>query len=1177
MHPTSADKRSQAILVLGCHRSGTSLLTRGMLAAGASLAEDLVAPAADNPTGFWEDAEVVALNREMLLASGNTWDSTRLHPVEQLENRQHWIERAAGLLRANYQDQELFALKDPAMCLLLPIWVAAFRQLGIELRVAIILRSPLAVADSLHARNQFSVEKSLMIWLAYNWSLVTSLELKDLALGVCDYDRLMDQPAATLKGLLDRLGLPCDEASLEEFAGEFVNPALKHSARGIEELADDPTAELARQLAEQLLPLAARQDSAALRDTLGSLRTHELGSLLAGHIDGFVSGDRSAMLEDLRTDLDESREALQQARGWQVEAERLEAELQSEEAAFQAELDRLNAALAEKEANYQGAIERLEGELKQTHSEYGEQLGRLETRLVEESRAQAEEHRQAMADVSSVYEAQVAEMHLEMARKDAGYEAQIDTVTREREQARVETAQLRASFSYRLGRLLTWPLRKPYALLVQPFVRNRAFRELMEEVRRNPWKTLKLINPRRIGNLFRIVYARPELSNQVFRYYEEQLSQERKYLDVGLQQNTDARALHFELVDRPRVSIIIPVYNQLDYTLACLASIQKHLPGTGFEIIVVDDCSSDDTETVISKIPGVYYRRNAENLRFLRSVNGAASAARGEFIYLLNNDTQLLPGAVDSLVGTFDEHPDAGVVGSRLLFPDGRLQEAGGIVWRDASAWNFGRLDDPDKPDYSYLKPADYVSGAALMVRRELWQALGGFDDRYAPAYYEDTDLCFAARQAGYQVLLQPRSNVVHFEGVSHGTDTSTGIKQHQLVNQQKFLEKWQQVLEAEHFPNGERVFQARDRAQLRRTVLVVDHYVPHFDRDAGSRSTFQYLKLLVNEGFNVKFLGDNFFKHEPYTSRLEELGIEVLHGNDYAQNWRRWLQDHADMLDVIYFHRPHITEKYLDTLAKMEPRPKSIYFGHDLHFLRLERQAAVENSAALLEEAEAWRARELKIFEAVDLVYYPSQVEVEQIKALRPDCPARAIPLYIFEQPWDIEYRADQRRDLLFIGGFNHPPNVDAILWFADLFNAAALDGAKLHIVGSNMPDTVAELASDHVIVHGFLEDEQVDELYRRVRLAVVPLRFGAGIKGKVLESMEKGVPVLTTEIGAEGIANADSSLCVAANDDFKAQLEALYSDADRLQALSNAGRDTIRDSYSVAAARDAVLADFQ
>jgi glycosyltransferase involved in cell wall biosynthesis len=535
-----------------------------------------------------------------------------------------------------------------------------------------------------------------------------------------------------------------------------------------------------------------------------------------------------------------------------------------------------------------------------------------------------------------------------------------------------------------------------------------------------------------------------------------------------------------------------------------------------------------------------------------------------------------MAGWLDTLVEVFQRYPDVGVVGSRLLFPDGRLQEAGGIVWNDASAWNFGRLDDPQKPEYNYLKEADYVSGAALMVRRDLFEQLGYFDERYAPAYYEDTDLCFAVREAGYRVLLQPRSNVVHIEGVSHGTDTESGVKQHQVDNQRKFLEKWRPVLQRDHFANGEQVFLARDRSRHRRTVLVIDHYVPHFDRDAGSRSTWHYLNLFVEQGFNVKFLGDNFFRHEPYTTRMEDLGIEVLLGNEYAQKWREWLVDNASMIDVIYLHRPHITEKYLDTLASLSPRPRTIYFGHDLHHLRLERQAAVEGSDRLRKEAEEWRRRELRIFAAVDRVYYPSQVEVDYILEECPGLNAKAIPLYIFDELAESDYSAGARGDILFIGGFNHPPNLDGILWFADVFLEYPLPDVKLHIVGSKMPPEVRKLASDRIVTHGFLSDAAVDALYSQVRLSVVPLRFGAGIKGKVLESMAKGVPVLTTEIGAEGVIDAEEGMQIAPLDAFGAMLQTLYHDERRLQTLSAAGRRIIATHYSVAAARDAVVGDF-
>jgi len=267
---------------------------------------------------------------------------------------------------------------------------------------------------------------------------------------------------------------------------------------------------------------------------------------------------------------------------------------------------------------------------------------------------------------------------------------------------------------------------------------------------------------------------------------------------MALDEATLAALSRSRLIDsRPSVvSVIVPVFNQWDVTARCLASLFRCDPEISIQVVVVDDASNDETPNMLSGLPGVDILRNGSNRGFLRSCNRGSAIAGGRYIFFLNNDTELADGALRSLVDRIEGDDTIGIVGSKLIYPDGRLQEAGGVIWSDASGWNYGRLDSPQKPEYSFFRDVDYVSGAALLLPAELFRSVGGFDERYAPAYYEDADLCFAVRAAGKRVVYEPRSVVTHYEGVSSGTDLTTGIKRFQEINKPKFRSKWAGQLE---------------------------------------------------------------------------------------------------------------------------------------------------------------------------------------------------------------------------------------------------------------------------------------------------------------------------------------------------------------------------------------------
>ena len=191
-------------------------------------------------------------------------------------------------------------------------------------------------------------------------------------------------------------------------------------------------------------------------------------------------------------------------------------------------------------------------------------------------------------------------------------------------------------------------------------------------------------------------------------------------------------------------------------------------------------------------IPGLRYHRNPQNLGFIGACNAGAELAARRVSWCSSTTTpRCRPAGWTRCCDTFARHPDAGLAGSKLVYPDGRLQEAGGIVFADGSGWNYGRFEDPAHPRFNFVREVDYCSGASIALRRDLFLQLGGFDSHYAPAYYEDTDLAMRVRAAGLEVRYQPASVVVHHEGISSGTDLRTGVKAYQVSNQNKFLERW--------------------------------------------------------------------------------------------------------------------------------------------------------------------------------------------------------------------------------------------------------------------------------------------------------------------------------------------------------------------------------------------------
>lgn len=1058
------ENRMKLFVILGMHRSGTSVLARSLKIFGVDLGNNLMPPGKDNPRGFWEDMDIYSLNVEILNFLGNDWHL--LTPIDDKDverlKKNGYLLRAVELLREKTKGVSAFGFKDPRVAKLLPFWKIVFTHCQFKVYYLLIIRHPISVSRSLAKRDGFDHEKSYLLWLEHVINSLTYTAGENYL--VVDYDNVIQDPDRELARIAHWANLKLDHLALEKFKLEFLDNELRHWDYQLDDFSLD----------EAVIPLV-RVIYQVLRDVA----------------------------------IDKLQISKNQIKRWREEFFQLKA--------LCTYIDKLCLKIVSLQTELSASSERVVGlEMKLAEREQAVQSLLVKLREITISKA----WRLSMM---------MREIRLWLAPK--------------------------GSWREKVGRLVLKYFIKKIGII--KILKKLLFFKYKNEIQNN-------------GNNYLSDNKKTILAN-----YQNYLYIKGEVITIP----------HFV---KPVVSIIITAYNQFNFTMSCIKSVILNTNNITYEVILIDDVSTDETINIKKYVKNIRVIRNKKNQGFLLNCNNGAKEAKGEYLLFLNNDTLVMKDWLKNILEVFEEKENVGLVGPKYIYVNGVLQEAGGIIWKDGSGWNYGKYDNPDKSEYNYLKEVDYISGACIMIKKDLWEKIGGFDLRYVPAYYEDTDLAFEVRKNGYKVIYQPKSVIIHFEGISHGRDENqnNSIKRFQNINRDKFVNKWHNVLLKENYDNSVDLFLARDRSKNRKIVLVIDWQVPQYDTNAGARCTFHYLMLLNKLGFNIKFLPDDLQQSQPYTTILQQKGIEVI----FESNFEEWARKYLKYIDIFFIHRPDVSIKYLSTILKYKKsEAKIIYFAHDMHHLRFLREYKITNQKDTLEKAKYIKTKEMELIRKSDIVYVVGEFEKRYlskiIKDKRKKYYIRNIPLFIFnnnklEREELVDKDILNRKHFLFVGGFQHTPNKDAVLWFGKEIMPEIkvhLPDVIFYIVGSNPDNEILSLNSENIKVIGYVSDEELENYYKRSKMLVIPLRYGAGVKGKIIQGMYYQIPVVTTPVGAEGIPEAKDSLIICKNaEEIKNSIISFYKDDKYLLTKVEKAYEVIKKYFSEENAVRIVKEDF-
>ena len=1161
-------EKKDLIIIVGPHRSGTSLISKLITCYGYSLSENLIPGNEYNKRGYFEDRDIVNFNDYLLSILNSSWNKNQFIDDHTYNNilEKEFIDKGKELILNKFLHKKKLIIKDPRISILIKFWKKVLSELDIKSKFICTLRNPIEVSLSMMRRDLTSISYGISIWAIYLMEIMKELNYQDAL--IIDLERFLQNPKAIITKINKFLLVEADKVQLNDYFNKF------YSKDFLTNLSDNELHENQIFFHENfkkihicLKKLHNSNDKIAfdnVKEEVNVIRRDFINNKSFNFLDKeFDSITRNQSITDglykekIRQFEKEKEKSLSSIQSTQkaLENERLKMIEQQKisEKAFSVEKQKLQKSITATEEALSFERKKLKNTAREIQNENN--LLKKKNAEIEEQRRETVEQREEQLRVTDENRKEIHQARLELTEeliKNKQYTADLLTINKN--------------------------LELNISILNEQKSKNFKF-QLIEIAKTKIKKWLKKLKLYQVYHLIR--YRKFDPYNQLnkslkkFKVLNDDFAENLKNFT-----NVQGKIL---------ISIIIPVYGKWEYTTSCLSSVYKLNTKFPFEVIIMDDCSPSSVPEKIKNFAddnkfNLKYLRNEENLGFIGNCNKGSDFAKGEYLIFLNNDTYVSPEWLDTLISTFLEDENVGVAGSKIIYSDIKLQEAGGIIWNDGTGMNFGKGKDPKHPKYNFKREVDYVSGCSFAIKKSLFDETGKFDTDLKVAYYEDVSKCYEVREKGYKTIYQPKSVLIHHEGVTNGRDENEGIKRYQIINKEIFHRKHLKNLDLKKNQYNKLKEQRNslfsNEIFHRERIIIIDNCIPTPDQDEGSLYMWNLINFLKEEGNLVKFIPTEelYETRTHYFDKLRQIGVECATLPFYS-SVDEYLEENEEFFTLAIVTRVNNYENYAKSVKKYNKNARIIFNTIDLHHLREMRQANLEDNQKLLHKAQATKKTEINCIKDSNTTIVVSSKEKDYLLSQdKKTDNIKVLPLLRDTIQFKENLFNKRKNSIFFIGNFNHAPNVDGIEYFVNeifpyLSNRLIEEHniqLSLEIIGSNLPQSTERKileSNQDIKYHGYVKDLNLCLSY--AKLTIAPLRYGAGLKGKIITSLENGVPVIGSEIAFEDIdikqISDQINFIVDKKEDYYSSVFELLTNKREWEKISSKSIDFVNKKYSI------------